>query len=224
MRNSTKAIMVAVIALGTAFLAAGCSHTSKSASAELKAAAAEIGFHPEIGPGIGEVEGLPANMAPETAGQTLLPVGAVAPPFRLKTATGTVVNLRSLRGKAVLIDFFATWCPHCQAESPHLDQIAQGLPPARYAVVAINADGEEAPSVYAYDTYYRLSYPSLLDPSDTPGSFHHRGTPGTVTRAYGVAFLPTFYIIAPDGTVAWRADREQPDARIRAELEKAAGK
>ncbi|MGG7381741.1 peroxiredoxin family protein, partial [Escherichia coli] len=64
--------------------------------------------------GAGRIEDEPASAA-KIFTEDLLPIGAQAPDFTLRTPTGTPVSLRALRGKAVLLEFFATWCPHCNA-------------------------------------------------------------------------------------------------------------
>ena len=62
----------------------------------------------------------------------------------------------------------------------------------------------------------------MLDPSARPGSFNQPGLPGPVTQRYGMKALPTFYVIDPHGKIAWRSDGEQPDAKLREELDRAA--
>ena len=89
------------------------------------AAAREIGFRPATQPGVGEIEDGPAEAAPEPSAPGLLPVGSEAPPFILKTPAGRTVSLTDYRGKAVLLEFFASWCPHCAAEAPHLAKLAE---------------------------------------------------------------------------------------------------
>ncbi len=195
----------------------------KSGPVSLEAAAAAIDFHPTLEAGVGQIEGQPASAARPPLNKDLLPVGSRAPAFALKTATGTEVSLADFSGKAVLLEFFATWCPHCQAETPHLIKLAGSLSPSRYAFLSVNADGEDAASVYAFDRYFKVPYSTLLDPSSRPGSFFQAGAPGAVSIAYRVQVYPTFYIIAPDGHIAWRSDQEQPDALLLHELEHAAG-
>jgi thiol-disulfide isomerase/thioredoxin len=118
----------------------------------------------------------------------------------------------------VLLEFFATWCPHCDAEAPHLRALAASLPTNRYAVLSINADGENAVSVFAYHRYFGLPFPALLDPSSRPGSFSDPGSAGPVTTRYRVQSFPTFYVLDPSGRIVWRSDGEQPDALVRHEL------
>jgi cytochrome oxidase Cu insertion factor (SCO1/SenC/PrrC family) len=100
--------------------AASVSASDASASPALISAAQAVGFHPTTEAGVGEVEGKPADAVSTAADTNLLPVGATAPAFTLETPQGAKVSLASYRGHAVLLEFFASWCPHCNAESPHL--------------------------------------------------------------------------------------------------------
>ncbi len=195
--------------------------SDKNASASLVSAADAVGFHPTTEPGIGEIEGQPASAAQAPENPNLLALGSVAPNFTLKTPQGKSVSLSQYRGKAVLLEFFATWCPHCNAEAPHLRTIANSLPKGT-AIVSVNADGETAPSVFAFHRYFGLPYPALVDPSSQPGSFNNPGAAGPVTTKYQVQAFPTFYVIDPHGRIVWRDDGEQPDALIRQQLEQAA--
>jgi peroxiredoxin len=188
----------------------------------LRDAAAKLGFHPQLIPGVGSIEDKPASDAPTQTNPNLLKPGAVAPQFSLKTPQGDTVSLAGLRGKAVLLEFFATWCPHCQAEAPHLKRLYASLDHDRYAMASINADGENAASTYAFHRYFGLGYPALLDPGAKAGSWTSPGLPGPTTRAYKIDSYPTFYVIAADGTVHWAAAGEQPTAKLFQELHQAA--
>jgi peroxiredoxin len=198
------------------------SAADRNAPQSLVSAANAVGFQPTTEPGVGQVEGRPASAATPPTTNTLLPVGSKAPDFTLETPQGTKVSLASLRGKAALLEFFATWCPHCNAEAPHLRTLSQQLPKSKVAFLSVNADGETAPSVFAYHRYWGFPFPALVDPGSQPGSFTQRGAPGKVSQQYGIASYPTFYVIDPKGRIVWRTDGEQPDAKIRQELLKAA--
>jgi thiol-disulfide isomerase/thioredoxin len=193
----------------------------RKATPTLLRAAEAIGFLPVTEPGAGQVEGQPIAAGATVSASNLLAPGTVAPRFGLRTPVGQPVSLAALRGKSVLLEFFATWCPHCAAEAPHLKAIYASLGPSHYAFVAVNADGETAPSVLAYHIYFGFPFPAVLDPSTRPGSFHQAGTRGPVSLAYKVPSFPTFYVIDPRGRVAWAASGEQPDALLLRELRQA---
>jgi thiol-disulfide isomerase/thioredoxin len=193
-----------------------------NAPAALISAAQAIGFHPTTEAGVGEVETKPASAAPTSSNPSLLAVGTLAPNFTLQTPQGQSISLASYRGKAVLIEFFATWCPHCNAEEPYLTAMANSLKSKGVQFLAVNADGETAPSVYAFHRYYGVPYPALVDPSSHPGDFNSPGGSGHVSSVYKVQAFPTFYVLDKTGKITWRSDGEQPNVLLRQELLKAA--
>jgi len=221
------AVVVGVLAMRSSSAppppAAAPSASDQNAPAELVQAADAVGFKPSTEPGVGTWEDKPASAVNPARSTALLAAGTPAPPFTLRTPQGTTVRLSDFRGKAVLLEFFATWCPHCQAEAPHLKKIADSMDKSTFAFVSINADSEDAASVFAYHRYFGLPFPSLLDPGSPAGSFHQQGASGPVTESYGLQAYPTFYVIDPQGKVFWATDGEQPDALIRAKLQAAAG-
>jgi peroxiredoxin len=198
--------------------------TGGGARAALIAAADALGFRQTTAADVGVVE----NLAPDTPllapSKTVLAVGTVAPDFALSTGTGEKVRLSDFRGKTVLLEFFATWCPHCQAEAQHLTKLHESLPSSDFAFLSVNADSEDPASLYAFDRFFHIPWPTLLDPGSPAGSFKKAGGAGPVTRAYGIGLYPTFYIIDPRGRVSWRNDREQPDMLLSQKLHDAAGK
>jgi peroxiredoxin len=218
-------VVVALLATrSTPTVAAPASATAadRAAPAALVQAADQVGFHPTTEPGVGQVEGRPASAALPPTNPNLLAVGSTAPSFTLRTPQGKKVSLSSYRGKTLLLEFFATWCPHCNAEEPHLTKLARSLENRGVRFLAVNADGETAPSVFAFHRYYGIRYPALVDPSASPGSFNAPGSAGNVSTAYRVESFPTFYVIGPNGKIAWRSDGEQPDALLRSALLSAA--
>ncbi len=195
-----------------------------AAPRSLQRAAAAIGFTPRTEPGVGSIENKPASDAHPPSNPDLLAVGSVAPGFSLKTPEGQTVTRASLHGKVALLEFFATWCPHCAAEAPHLAALARSFAGRPVQFVSINADSEDAASVYAYHRYFGLPFPALLDPGGTPaGSFHQGGGLGPVARAYHVGYYPTFYVLDRSGVIRWRGDVEQPDATLRGAINRALG-
>jgi thiol-disulfide isomerase/thioredoxin len=194
----------------------------RSASPALLREAEAVGFEPRSAAGTGQVEGdplLPANAPSDGA---LLAVGSPAPAFSLRTPTGTALSLSRLRGRAVLLEFFATWCPHCDAEAPHLERLYDSLPHSSFAFVGVNADSETAPSVLAYHIYFGFSFPALLDPGGRPGSFSSPGSAGRVSRSYRASSFPTFYVLDRAGRIVWAGQGEKPDLLLSRELRRAA--
>jgi len=194
-----------------------------STAADLDAAADAVGFHVTGGADVGLVEGLPARTVLPAPSRSLLHVGAMAPDFTLAATDGRQVRLSDYRGRTVLLEFSATWCSHCQAEAPHLLRLYAALPKDRIAFLSVNGDSEDAASVHAFSRYFGLPWPELLDPGSPRGSFSRQGGIGPVSAAYGLALFPTFYIVDPEGRIAWRGDREQPDALLLEEIRDAAG-
>jgi peroxiredoxin len=198
--------------------AANQAAADRGAPAALVKAADAIGFHTSTEPGVGLMESQPASAARPPSTSDLLAVGSTAPAFTLKTPQGENVSLSQYRGKVVLLELFATWCPHCQAEAPHLAAIARQLTSKGVRVLSINGDSENAASVFAFHRYFGLPYPALLDPGGTPGSFTQPGGAGTMSRAYRLHAFPTFYVINAKGTITFASDGEQPDALLRQQL------
>lgn len=110
-----------------------------------------------------------------------------APGFNLPTANGTV-SLESLRGKVVLIDFWASWCAPCRQSFPWMSKLYQQYSSKGFAIVAINLDKERGLAADFVDTF---SPPFIVafDPA------------GSTAEAYGVPAMPSSYLVGPDGTI-----------------------
>lgn len=116
-----------------------------------------------------------------------LPKGAQAPDFELTTLDGKTVVLSKLRGKPVLLDFWATWCGPCRRALPHTQELAKKYKDQAH-VLTVNL--REAPeTVRAFMEKNNYTFPVLMD-SD-----------GSVARNYGVTGIPHFVIIDAQGKI-----------------------
>lgn len=120
-------------------------------------------------------------------GRNLVGTGTVAPAFTLTALDGTEVSLESLRGKRVLLHFWATWCGVCRQEFGALNAVEAGLS-ADEALITVVADSDDAEGIRRFARERDLRYPILLADS-------------AVLRDYRVSAFPTNYFVAPDGTV-----------------------
>jgi peroxiredoxin len=149
--------------------------------------------------------------------EALLPLGAPAPGFALRTSAGATVSLQRLRGKAVLLEFCASWSSHCVAEVPVLNRLF-----SQAAVVSIDGDSEEAASVAAFGRTFHARFPLALDPGSRTVAFPTHGPRGPVTGRYRVTAFPTFYVLDPRGRVVWAAAGVQTHGVLARELRRAA--
>ena len=115
-------------------------------------------------------------------------VGQPAPDFQLESLEGEFVSLSSLKGKPMLINFWATWCPPCRDEMPYMQQIYAEWSDKGAAILAINI-GESSSTVSEFMNKYDLSLPVLLD------------TKGDVAGKYNIRAIPTTYFIDKDGII-----------------------
>jgi peroxiredoxin len=139
------------------------------------------------------------------ADQTLTPVpgSPPAPDFTLPDTGGKLHRLSDYRGRPVIINFWATWCPPCREEIPSMNRAWRSLRESGVAMLAINV-GEDEDSIFVFTADYPAEFPLLLDRS------------GEVIKQWPVKGLPTSYVIAPDGTLAYRAigGREWDDEKL----------
>ena len=117
--------------------------------------------------------------------------GFLAPDFTLATPKGEKVTLSSLRGKAVLLNIWATWCPPCRAEMPAIESYYQQYKTSGFVVLGINATNQDSQlGIVPFVNQYGLSFPILLDEV------------GELGRKYELRSLPSSYFIDRDGIIA----------------------
>jgi thiol-disulfide isomerase/thioredoxin len=148
----------------------------------------------------------------EAEEQRLLPVGQPAPEFVFQRYGGGVVALRDLRGKVVMLDFWATWCPPCVAEMPSLVQLAREYESKGLVFVAANRD-ESAVAKTAVQQFIGRRVKDLAPYvvyADDRTSFTYR-----------VSTLPTLYFIGRDGKIQSTHVGAAPELAIRRWIEEA---
>lgn len=112
--------------------------------------------------------------------------GTHPPDFTGHTADARQLSLGELRGKVVLINFWASWCRECRPEMPVLQDLHRELAARGLVIVGINAR-EDARAVARYAEELGLTFPLVLDPA------------GKINDLYGVIGLPTTFVVARDG-------------------------
>ncbi len=133
---------------------------------------------------------------PAPAGETLVPwKGGAAPALVLKTPTGDVVDLAALRGKVVLVNFWATWCAPCVEEMPALARLRARLATRGFEVLAVN-QGEMPARVTAWAERSGLDLPLPMDREKS------------VARAWKVRALPTTFVVDTAGRIRLFAEGE----------------
>lgn len=112
----------------------------------------------------------------------------LAPELALLDLDGHEVKLSDLRGKSVMIQFWATWCGVCRQEFGALNAVSRGLGPDQ-AMLTVVADGDDRERIRAFASEHELEYPILLGNE-------------AALRAYHVGAFPTTYFVDPSGRVA----------------------
>jgi thiol-disulfide isomerase/thioredoxin len=113
-----------------------------------------------------------------------------APALALPDLDGKAHDLASLKGKVVLINFWATWCPPCRREMPSMERLQQALAGEPFVVLAVDV-GEDADTIEAFTSQFDTvpTFPILLD------------TRSRAMQAWKVAGLPTTYLVDKQGRI-----------------------
>jgi thiol-disulfide isomerase/thioredoxin len=125
---------------------------------------------------------------------TPLPKPVPAPDFTLEDMDEEEHTLSDLRGKVVLLNFWATWCPPCRREMPSMERLHQKLDADKFKVIAVN-QMEDGDHVFAYIGQLEVdpSFTILFD------------LDSKVSNSFSVNGLPTTYLIDKQGNIRFRA-------------------
>ena len=139
-------------------------------------------------------------------------VGQPAPSYAAPNLAGDTVSLADLRGKVVLLNVWATWCPPCREEMPGLEALHQELAPQGLRVVGVSIDRAGAgPELSSFLQENNVSFTILHDRDER------------VTRVFRTAGVPETFLIAADGTLLnrWIGKIDPASQSVRAPIERA---
>lgn len=113
-----------------------------------------------------------------------------APQFSAKALLGQTVDLDALRGKPVLVNFWATTCPGCVKEMPHLAELYAKYGKSGFQLIGVAMDYDPPQQVVELVRRKQIQYPIVLD------------TTGSIAKSFGnVRLTPTSFLIAPNGNI-----------------------
>jgi cytochrome c-type biogenesis protein len=153
----------------------------------------------------------------------LVNIGQVAPDFTLPGTDGQTYSLSQFKGKVVLLEFMAPWCPHCQADAPIFNQIHEAYKDKNLQMLAVNAtgfgrnyeNGDQSPitlddQVWFHDNF-QVAYPLLFD-KDVK-----------LAQQYGISHYPTVFILDTTNTVVSTPPNPIAFDELKAALDQALG-
>jgi thiol-disulfide isomerase/thioredoxin len=136
-----------------------------------------------------------ASKNPESAGSLPLERQGLAPAFTVADSQGRTVSLESLRGRFVLLDFWATWCPPCIHALPIIRGLATFLPANQFALISIDEDSDNQPRWSSFTSQHSMDWTQIWDQnSRIYYGFHSFGL-----AAPPDMILPRYVFIDPEG-------------------------
>lgn len=137
-------------------------------------------------------------------------VGDTVPSFKARTIDGSKsVAVEDYRGKVILIDFWASWCPPCLKSLPKYNDLRREIGTDNFEIVAVNVD-ENTEDAKKFLAKHPVSYPIAKDPK------------GILPGVFGVKAMPTSYLVDKNGVVKYvhAAFKEGDIEKLRVEIEK----
>jgi thiol-disulfide isomerase/thioredoxin len=128
-------------------------------------------------------------------------------PLVERTPAQFEADLQALRGRVVVVNFWASWCGPCRAEMPALEQVSRDYASHGKAVTVVGVDvSDQRAAANAFLTKAGVSYPTVFD---------GKGLNGGVATAWSVTALPQTWFVAADGSRAGRIPRPVTAAELR---------
>jgi cytochrome c biogenesis protein CcmG/thiol:disulfide interchange protein DsbE len=117
-------------------------------------------------------------------------VGSAAPDFVLKDIAGHDRTLSSFKGKVVLLEFWATWCPPCKEAIPEMVEFQRKYGEKGFTVlgISLDTDSDAAAKVARFSSSHGITYPVLIADEG-------------ISAAYNVMSIPTSFLVSKDGTI-----------------------
>ena len=132
-------------------------------------------------------------------------VGDEAPNFMLRDLAGNAMSLSQLRGKVVLLNFWATWCGPCRVEMPAMEQLYRTLPRREFEILAVSTDPQGAAVTHPFQREMGFTFPILHDSEYRVGLM------------YGARTIPLTFMVDRRGIVRQKIfgarDWDSPEAR-----------
>ena len=116
-----------------------------------------------------------------------LQVGHPAPDFTFPDLSGNKISLSDSRGKLVLLNIWATWCPPCRDEMPSMEKLYNRFKGENFEILAVSIDSTGQKAVAPFMRELNLTFPALLDPK------------GKIKDLYGITGVPESFIIDKEG-------------------------
>ena len=123
------------------------------------------------------------------------------------------LSLKAARGKIVLLEFWATWCPPCRQSIPHLQGLHEKYGNKGLKIISVSTEPREHVAAFVKEMGGKMTYPIGLD------------TDSKTAEAYGVEGIPSAFLIDPKGRIIWRGHPlNLDDGLIESALKKVAKK
>ncbi|MDH4096952.1 MAG: TlpA family protein disulfide reductase [Nitrospira sp.] len=136
---------------------------------------------------------------------TMVKVGDEAPNFHLRDLAGNMISLSQLRGKVVLLNFWATWCGPCRVEMPAMEQLYRTFPRREFEILAISTDAQGVAVTRPFQQEMGFTFPILHDAEYRVGLI------------YGARSLPLTFMVDRQGVIRKKIfgarDWGSPEAR-----------